>query len=47
MFYGGCLNVSECFIYGNIEGIYVYGSKEGFLVKGIIIISCEIYDNKY
>lgn len=47
VFYGGRLNVSECFIYGNTEGIHAYGSKEGPLAKGTIITNCEIYDNKY
>ena len=47
VFYGGRLNVSECLIYGNTEGIHVYGSKEGLLAKGAIITNSEIYDNKY
>lgn len=47
VFYGGRLNVSECLIYGNTEGIHVYGSKEGLLAKGTIITNSEIYDNKY
>lgn len=47
VFYDGRLNVNECLIYGNTEGIHVYGSKEGSLAKGAIIANSEIYDNKF
>ena len=47
VFWDGLLELNECLIYGNTEGIHVYGSKEGLLARRAVITSSKIYDNKY
>ena len=49
VFAGGRLDVHECLIHGNTEGVHAYSLswENGGLAKEALIEDSEIYDNKY
>lgn len=47
---GGCVDVKECLIYGNVEGVCIFLLVCDNLVelfKEVMVENLEIYDNKF